>query len=245
MDPPPPCLPHSTSSSSSLFVHSSTCTHLQTSLFSFGIKAWPWPYCWGFLSNSPEGDPIMWHRSPSLTRYPLSWPCMFMRMKGGAVGVGGRTLATGLCVAVGAVIQLVITPRSNGVEVVPDASRLSKLHHGLTAILCPASAAVTNWAGLVILSVLNHLNQHMSGKGHFLCTMIHVQSELAAWIPVIAVAFPHFDTLQLPCCFNLTGSLSHFRAPCCLCPRVFLCYYVHISASWICLPYAWVYQDPS
>lgn len=77
-------------------------THLKTSLFSFGIKAraWPWPDCWGgFLSNSPEGDPIMWHPSPSLMR--------------------GRRHSPQACVQLqGLSFNWVITPRSNGVEVV-------------------------------------------------------------------------------------------------------------------------------
>lgn len=83
----------------------------------------------------------------------------------------------------------------------------------------------------------------MSGKGCFMSRVIHVQSELAACICVIAVAFTH--SLQLPRCLNHAGSLSRFRACYCLCFRVFLCEYVNISAPWICLPYGWVNQDPS
>lgn len=36
----------------------------------------------GLLKDFPEENLIMWHTSPSLTPYPLSWPYMSMRMKG-------------------------------------------------------------------------------------------------------------------------------------------------------------------
>lgn len=58
---------------------------------------------------------------------------------------------------------------------------LSERGNGLTIVM--------NQARLVIFSISNH--QHMSGRGHFMSRVTHVQSDLAARICVIAVAFTH------------------------------------------------------
>lgn len=99
----------------------------------------------------------------------------------------------------------------------------------------PSLTMGTNWARFVIFSILDHWYQHMSGKGYFMCTVTHIQSELAAWIPVTAVAFT--QSLQLPCCFQHAASLSHLRAHFCLWLRVFLCSTV---LTW--LPCEYVYH---
>ena len=170
--------------------------------------------------------------------HPLSWPCMSKRMR------GWRHHA-----AAGADIQLGNRPQGQSGSRLCQKERRGSgdprrcLDLGITGHKFPPGlTVVTKWAGLVILSILNHWYQHMSGKGCFMSRVIHVQSELAAWICVIAVAFTH--SLQLPRCSNHAGSLSRFRARYCLCFRVFLCQYVNISAPWICLPYGWVNQDP-
>lgn len=86
----------------------------------------------------------------------------------------------------------------------------------------PCLAAVTNWAGLVISSILNHWYQHMSEEGHFMSRVIHAQSELAARICVIAVAFtrslPTAALLFKPRGLTVSQSIfvllrSHFLPP--------------------------------
>lgn len=156
---------------------------------------------------------------------------------------GVETLATGMRAFTGAVVQRDsrLTAEKGQGRVVKSALAQTIWTWG-TGRPQVSTLLVTNWAGLVIHSILNHWYPHMSGKGCFMSRVIHVQSELAAWICVIAVAFTH--SLQLPRCLNRAGSLSRFRARYCLCFRVFLCLYVNISAPWICLPYGWVNQDP-
>lgn len=71
---------------------------------------------------------------------------------------------------------------------------------------------MTGRTGLVILIILNHWYQHMSGRGCSKSGVIHVQGELAARIQATAIAFAF---PQLPCLNKdvLTASYVTFYAP--------------------------------
>lgn len=78
---------------------------------------------------------------------------------------------------------------------------------------CPSHlTAMTGITGLVILIILNHWYQHMSGRGCSKSGVIHVQGELAARIQATAIAFAF---PQLPCLNKdvLTASYVTFYAP--------------------------------
>lgn len=200
---PPPLSIYALFHNTHTLAHTHTYAHSQTSLFSFGIRArtWPWPDCWGgSLSNSPEGDPIMWHPSPSLTPCPLSQPCMSTRMR-------GRRRSLQACVSPrGPSFSLVIAP---------------KVKQGRGCVRPSSAAAASLYLNLRMAATSFHSDcaDERSRFSHLLDSQslipayvrersFHVQSELAARMCVIAVAFPHSP--QLPRCFKprwLTVSL--------------------------------------